>query len=186
MFYKNTCKKNVLTGHNFLNQYIAISLPVILLSLISPTAVLAGGKYESSSDSRFFYSLCTQQIDNLRRGGSASISDAFSYGLGDCLVFARNQTRRLVLNYTNCDLLEVAAAESCRDFWGFMGNEHKGCLNERSNLVGRNPAWVNTFGYCHTACPSVNLPIPDQPPFNTPPCGLNVIPPNLDDNPNRY
>lgn len=167
------------TGINFLKKHMAICFSVFLLMILSP-AVMAEGKYQSSGDSEAVRKWCSYNVSDLKNGGSASISDDFSKRLGDCVMQRRDLERRMTLNYTNCDMLTLAVAESCSGFWGPMGRHHNACVNERSNLIGRNPAWVRDFGYCHTACPSVNLPLPNQPPFNLPPCGLKVIPPDLE------
>lgn len=166
---------------------------LILLLMFASTIVMAGGgfgdggRYESSSDSTAVRKVCSSHVSTLKNGGTASVSDEFSKDLGYCLTELLSRSRRMTLNYTNCDMLEMAVAESCSGFWGLMGLQHKACVNERSNRIGRNPGWVYNYGYCHTACPTVNLPVPDMPPFKTPPCGLNKIPPNLDDiSPNIY
>ncbi len=153
---------------------------IFLLAMLSTTSIAGSfSGYESSSESRFVYNLCTRSVDDLKNGGTAFISDGYSHDLGNCLIWARSLNNRMILNYTNCDMLDLATEESCSKIWGFLGKDHKACVNERSNKIGRNPGWVYNFGYCHTACPTVNPPLPNQPPFNLPPCGLHVIPPEI-------
>ena len=168
MFYRNTVKR-----------FILIFMMMVITLLSFDTFAVPSGSYEGSSDSRYFKAMCSTMISDLKNGGVAFISDGFSHNLGYCLIDARDRSIRLVRNYTNCDILELAVAESCSGIWGFMGGDHKACVNERSKKIGRNPGWVYNFGYCHTACPSINPPVLNAPPVNLPPCGLHVIPPDI-------